>query len=116
MTLFWNWSGKKLIYAILREQPVNQMFIWAAGLALSRRWGCLLKPITTRFGRTATYMYLRIFPVRAEFLSPSPGLLSRKPLQRELYSLANWWGGVVEVAGAKTFCCKSCYHSQLRLR
>lgn len=76
-----------MIYAILREQLGNQMFIWATGLALSRHWGCPLKLITSNYGRTGTYMYLRKFPVKAEFLSPWPGLLSRKLLRRELYSL-----------------------------
>ena len=28
-----------MIYAILREQLGRQMFIWAAGLTLTHRWG-----------------------------------------------------------------------------
>lgn len=76
-----------MVYCILREQLGNQLFIWAAGYSLARHWDCPLCLITSNYGRTGTYMYLRVFPVRAKFLSPWPGLLCRRLFGRELYSL-----------------------------
>jgi hypothetical protein len=79
-----------MVYAILREQLGNQLFIWAAGFSLSREWNCPLRLITTNYGRTGTYMYLRVFPVTGSFLSPIPGLMSRWLLGRELYTLQKY--------------------------
>lgn len=79
-----------MVYCILREQLGNQLFIWAAGYSLARDWGCPLYLITSNYGRTGTYMYLRVFPVGAKFLSPWPGLICRRLLRRELYSLQSF--------------------------
>lgn len=75
-----------MVYCILREQLGNQLFIWAAGYSLARDWDCPLCLITSNYGRTGTYMYLKVFPIGAKFLSPWPGLICRRLLRRELYS------------------------------
>ena len=79
-----------MVFLILREQLGNQLFQWASAFAISLKWKCPLNIITTNYGRTGTYMYLRLFPVSARFLSPWPGLLSRKLLRRELWELQKY--------------------------
>jgi len=79
-----------MVYAILREQLGNQLFIWAAGFSLARRWNVPLRLITSNYGRTGTYMSLRSFPIKAEFLSPWPGLISKMLLKREFYTLQSF--------------------------
>jgi hypothetical protein len=72
---------------VLYEQLGNQLFQWAAGYALGKRYGEKVRLITTNYGRRGTALTLRQFPVAAEFLNPWPGLICRRLLKCELYTL-----------------------------
>ena len=79
-----------MITTVLHEQLGNQLFQWATGFALARRHNTTLQLITTNYGRSGRYLYLKRCPITAKFINPVAGILFHRLCRRPLYVVTTY--------------------------